>query len=374
MGCADGLRCTVLGVLCATGGVLTWAFIGARIALHPGVALGKTILEGFGATAEGLREGTGLVVVALDLDGVLRAVVILLFEALVVLSLVASITAMVFKVGVVTGSGSGTAVIEVLVSALALVNIHIATLLVVDCRLTVALDPDVAVLLYVTSRRTVTLDPDFPVDVRRVGRLRLRLRRGLGLSLGRFLVDVDVDVGFLLGGLWLVRLLVRLQSSQVAEDGAEAGLRNVELLLPVLQLLLLAEQPVDAVPDANTAAVLDVTSDALRVGRDVLQSAAHVAHASVDPFGLFRVGLEDVVDLADGEQTSHFVQVGLDAADDAHVDGIGRTDVADAFGLVEELGKLVRPSEGTSGSADGENLSFNHGGRCEDSSRELPAR
>jgi hypothetical protein len=365
MGCADGLRCTVLGV--PTGGVLTWALVGARIALHPGVALGKTVLERFRAAAEGLREGTGLVVVALGLNRVLRAVVVLLLEALVILSLVTSIAALVFKVSVVTGSGS--ALVVVLRSALALIDVHVATLLVVGCRMTVALNPDIAVFLYMTRRRTVTLDPDFPVNVRCVRRLRLRL----GLRLGRFLVDVDVDMSFLLG-LGLMRLLVRLQSSQVAEHRAETGLRDVELLLSVLQLLLLAEQPVDAVPDTDTATVLDIASDALRVRRDVLESAAHIAHASVDPFGLLRVGFEDVVDLADGEKTSHFIKVGLDAANDAHIDCIGRTDVADAFGLVEEFGKLVSTSKGTSGSTEGENLSFNHDGRCEDSSRELPAR
>lgn len=363
MGCADGLRCTVLGV--PTGGVLTWALVGARIALHPGVALRKTVLERFRAAAEGLREGTGLVVVALGLNRVLRAVVVLLLEALVILSLVTSIAALVFKVSVVTRSG--TAVVVVLRSALTLINVHVATLLVVGCRMTVALNPDIAVFLYMTRRRTVTLDPDFPVDVRRVRRLRLRLR------LGRFLVDVDVDMSFLLG-LGLMRLLVRLQSSQVAEHRAETGLRDVELLLSVLQLLLLAEQPVDAVPDTDTATVLDIASDALSVRRDVLESAAHIAHASIDPFGLLRVGFEDVVDLADGEKTSHFIKVGLDAANDAHIDCIGRTNVADAFGLVEEFGKLVSTSKGTSGSTESENLSFNHDGRCEDSSRELPAR
>lgn len=234
MGCADGLGCTVLGVLCATGGVLTWALlVGARVALHPGVALGETVLERFRAAAEGLREGTALVVVALSFDGVLRAVVVLLLEALVILSLVTGITAMLFEVSVVTGSG--TALIVVLGSALALIDVHVAMLLVVGCGLTVALNPDVAVFLYASSRRAVTLDPDFPVDVRRVCRLGLRLR------LRRFLMDVDVDVSFLLGRLGLVRLLVWLQSSQVAEHLAETGMRDVEFLLSVLQLLLLAE-------------------------------------------------------------------------------------------------------------------------------------
>jgi hypothetical protein len=261
------------------------------LALHPGVALGKTVLERFRAAAEGLSEGTALAVPALRLDGVLRAVVVLLLEALVILSLVTSIAALVFKVSVVTGSG--TAVVVVLRSALALIDVHVATLLVVGCRMTVALNPDIAVFLYMTRRCTVTLDPDFSVDVRRVRRLRL----GLGLRLGRFLVDVDVDMSFLLG-LGLMRLLVRLQSSQIAEHRAETGLRDVELLLSVLQLLLLAEQPVDAVPHADAAAVLDIAGDALRVRRGVLQSAAHVAQAAVDPHGLLRIGLEDVVDFA----------------------------------------------------------------------------
>jgi hypothetical protein len=209
--------------------------VGARVALHPGVALGETVLERFRAAAEGLREGTALVVVALSFDRVLRAVVVLLLEALVILSLVTGITAMLFEVSVVTGSG--TALIVVLGSALALIDVHVAMLLVVGCGLTVALNPDVAVFLYASSRRAVALDPDFPVDVRRVCRLGLRLR----LRLRRFLMDVDVDVSFLLGRLGLVRLLVWLQSSQVAEHLAEAGMRDVEFLLSVLQLLLLAE-------------------------------------------------------------------------------------------------------------------------------------
>jgi hypothetical protein len=128
------------------------------------------------------------------------------------------------------------------------------------------------------------------------------------------------------------------------------------------------------VPYTDTAAVFDIASDALSVRRDVLKSAAHVAHASVDPLGLLRVGFEDVVDFANGEKTSHFIKVGPDAANDAHVDCIGRTDVADALGFGEEFGKLVGTSKGTSGSTEGEDLSFNHDGRCEDSSRELPAR
>jgi hypothetical protein len=165
--------------------------------LHPGVALGKTVLERFRAAAEGLSEGTALAVPALRLDGVLRAVVVLLLEALVVLSLVADITALMllFIVSVVTGGGA--AVVVVLGSALALINVHVAMLLVVSCGLTVALHPNIAVFLYASDRRAITLDPDFPIDVRSVGRLMLML--GLGLGLRRFLMNVDVDVSLLLG-------------------------------------------------------------------------------------------------------------------------------------------------------------------------------
>ena len=274
MRCTNGLRGAVFGVRRGSRAVLTWA-LGARVALHPGIALGETVFVGFRAAAEGLGEAR--VVSALGLDGVLGAVVVLLLVALVVVRLVAAVTALLLEVGVVTGSRA--AVVEVLGSALVLVDVHVATLLVVSWGLTVALNPDIAVLLYVSRRRAITLNPDIPLDVRRVGGLGLRL----GLGLGRFLMDVDIDVRLLVGRFGLLGLLDWLQSSQVADDLAETGMRDGELLLPVLELLLLAEQPVDAVPHADAAAVLDIAGDAFRVRRDVLKGAAHVAHASVDP-------------------------------------------------------------------------------------------
>lgn len=69
------------------------------------------------------------------------------------------------------------------------------------------------------------------------------------------------------------------------------------------------------------------------------------------------------MDLADGQKTSHFIEVGSDAANDAHVDGIGWADVADTLGLGEELGELVGTSKGAGGSTEREDLSFNHDGR-----------
>lgn len=270
MRCTNGLRGAVFGIRRGSRAVLTWA-LGARIALHPGVALWEAVLVRFRAASEGLGEAR--VVVALRLDGVLRAVVVFLLVALVVVGLVAAVTTLLLEVGVVTGSRA--AVVKVLGSTLVLVDVHVATLLVVSWGLTVALNPNIAVLFYVSRRRAITLDPDIPLDVRRVG--------GLGLRLGRLLMDVDVNVRLLGGRLGLLGLLDRLQSSQVADDLAETGMRDGELLLPVLELLLLAEQPVDAVPHADAAAVLDIASDAFRVRRDVLKSAAHVAHASVDP-------------------------------------------------------------------------------------------
>jgi hypothetical protein len=115
-------------------------------------------------------------------------------------------------------------------------------------------------------------------------------------------------------------------------------------------------------PDTDTTTVFDVTSDAFSVRRNVLESAAHIAHASIDPFGLLRVGFEDVVDFADREEASHFVEVRSYAADDAYVNCIGRTDVADTFGFGEELGELVGTSNSASSGAEGEKLSFNHDG------------
>ena len=69
------------------------------------------------------------------------------------------------------------------------------------------------------------------------------------------------------------------------------------------------------------------------------------------------------MDLADGQQASHFIEVGPDAANDAHVDGVGWANVADALGLGEELGELVGTPKGTGGSTEREDLSFNHDGR-----------
>ena len=170
------------------------------------------------------------------------------------------------------------------------------------------------------------------------------------------MMDVDVDLGGLLGWLRLVGLLIRLQSSQVTEDFAETVVRNLEFFLAVLQLLFLAEEPVDAVPHANATTVLDIASDAFSVGRDVLKGAAHIAHAPVDPFGLFRVGLEDVMDFAHREKASHFLKIGAYAADDAHIDGIGWADITHTFGLGKEFGKLVGTGEGAGSGTEGKEL------------------
>lgn len=184
-------------------------------------------------------------------------------------------------------------------------------------------------------------------------------------------VDVRLLLLLLLVLLGLVGLLNGLQSGQVAEDLAETVVGNYEFLFPVLELFLLADEPVNTVPHANTAAVLNVASDALGVRGNVLEGAAHIAHAAVDPFGLFVVGLEDVVDFADREQTAHLFEIRADATDDAHVDGVGGADITNALGLCEELGELVGASESGGSRAEGDELSFGHGEQ-QDRARKLP--
>jgi hypothetical protein len=278
------------------------------------------------------------------LHRVLRAVLVLLLEALVVLGLITGVTTALVVLGLMARRCAVVVVLGTLGTlgaTVAFVDVDVAMLFEVGWRLAIAVDPDIAVFFKMLGRSTIALDPNLPVDVRGVAGLRRRC----------LLVDIDVDVRLLLGGvlgLGLVRLLDRLQSSQVAERFAQTGMRNVELLLPVLQLLLLAQEPVDAVPHADTTTILDVASDAFGVRRDVLEGTAHVAHAPVDPFGLLGVGFEDVVDLADRQQASHFIEVGSNAANDAHVDGIGGTDVAHTFGFGQEFGELIGTSKSAS--------------------------
>ena len=317
--------------------------------LHPGVALGDAVFKGLGAAAK-----RGLGVAAVLWVRAAAVVLVVLLEALGGVLLVA-------RVG-----GVVALVVEVaLVLVAAVVVVDIATLLVVGRRrgrgaTAVTLDPDIA-LLDPLSGGVVALDPDLALDV-------------LGVLGGSLAPDVDVDVGVL--GLLLLLLLLLLglllgrldglEAGQEANDLGQTGVGDGELLLPVLQLLLLAEQPVDAVTDANTAALLDVSADALRVRRDVLQGTAHIAHAAVDPLGLLGVGLEGVVDLADGQQAPHFVEVGAHAADDAHVDGVGGTDITQTLGLVQELAELVCAAEGSRRRAERKELSLRHGGERED--------
>ena len=318
--------------------------------LHPGVALGDAVFKGLRAAAK-----RGLSVAAILWVRAAAVVLVVLLEAFGGVLLVA-------RVG-----GVVALVVEVaLVLVAAVVVVDIATLLVVGRRrgrgaTAVTLDPDIA-LLDPLSGGVVALDPDLALDV-------------LGVLGGSLAPDVDVDVGVL--GLLLLLLLLLLlglllgrldglEAGQEANDLGQTGVGDGELLLPVLQLLLLAEQPVDAVTDANTAALLDVSADALRVRRDVLQGTAHIAHAAVDPLGLLGVGLEGVVDLADGQQAPHFVEVGAHAADDAHVDGVGGTDITQTLGLVQELAELVCAAEGSRRRAERKELSLRHGGERED--------
>jgi hypothetical protein len=353
----------------------------AGAALLPGFALWETLLKCFGGAAEWLRVQAVLLVGLTGLNGVLGAVVVLLLVTLVVLGLVTGVTAVVLPVAVVVvvrwRGWRRNAVVIMLGTALALVNIVLAVLLVVSWRLTVALYPNITVLLDVSGTSAFTLDVDVPVNMRGVGRVmdrsRSRDRSGSGRGL---LVDFNVDVGFLLGVLMLglVGFLDGLQGGQVAKDLAETLVGDAEFLLPVLELFLFAEEPVDAVPHANTAAIFNVASDAFRVGGNVFEGAAHVAHAAVDPFGFFRVGLEDVVDFADREQTAHLFEIRADAADDAHVDGIGWADVAHTFGLCKELCELVGAAEGRGRSAEGDELSLDHDGQTDGAwTRKLPA-
>jgi hypothetical protein len=312
--------------------------VAAVAALHPGLALGHAVLEGLGAPAKGSGGIAAVLGVAL--------VLVVLLEALggvLLVARVGGVVALEIEVALVL-----VAAVVVMARA-ALVDVDVAALLVVrGCR-AVTLNPDVALLD--TTGAVVALDPD----------LALKVLGVLGRSLAP---DVDVDVGVLglLLLLGLLGLLHRLEARQEADDLQQSGVGNDELLLAVLQLLLLAEQPVDAVTDAHAAALLDVAANALRVRRDVLQGAAHIAHAAVHPLGLLRVGLEGIVDFADGQQALHFVEVGAHAADDAHVDGVGGTDIAQALGLVEELAELVCAAEGSRRRTERKDLALDHGG------------
>lgn len=266
---------------------------------------------------------------------------VVLLITLIIVGFVARLT------GIAPALDVNIALHKVLRAALTFINIDVTMLFVMSRRLTIALNPDVAVLLD-PSRSSITLDPDLSVDP-----LRSVLRS--------FVFDVDVDVGFLLGRrLGPLRLLDRLEGSQVTEDFAQARMRNLQFLLPVFKLLFLAQEPVNAVPDTNTTAILDIAGDALRMWRDVLQRAAYVSHGAIDPFGLLRVGFEGVMDLADREKATDFVKVGAYAADDAHVDCIGRADVTKAFGFVHKFAELVGTAQSGRGGADGEEFSFRH--------------
>ena len=312
---------------------------------------------------------------------------VLLLEALIVVGLVAGVTAVLFPVGIVVvrrRRRSTAAVIVVLGATLAFIDIDLTVFLVVGRRLVVALNPDIAMFLNTPGSTGIAFNVDVPVNVRRVGRVvgmsgsgsrsmsgsRRRRRRSL-------LMNLNVDVRLLLlllvllGMLGLVGLLNRLQSGQVAEDLAETVVGNCEFLFSVLKLFLLAEQPVNTVPHADAAAILNVASDAFSMGRNVLEGAAHIAHAAVDPFGFFVVGLEDVVDFADREQTAHLFEIRADATDDAHVDGVGWTDITHPLGLCEELGELVGASESGGSRAEGDEVSFDHGEQ-QDRARKLP--
>lgn len=311
---------------------------------------------------------------------------VLLLEALVVVGLVAGLTAVVFPVGIVVVRRRGrttAAVIVVLGATLAFIDIDLTVFLVVGRRLVVALNPDITVFLNAPGSTSILLNVDVPVNVRRVGSVvgmsgsRNRSMGGSRRWRRSLLMNFNVDVRLLLlllvflGMLGLVGLFNGLESGQVAEDLAKTVVGNCEFLFSVLELFLLAEQPVNTVPHANTAAVLNVASDAFSMGRNVLEGAAHIAHAAVDPFGLFVVGLEDVVDFADREQTAHLLEIRADATDDAHVDGVGWTDITNPLGLCEEFGELVGASESGGSRAEGDELSFDHGEQ-QDRARKLP--
>lgn len=276
----------------------------------------------------------------------LRAALILvvLLEALLILGLVARtaglLTALDVDVALLVLRGA-------LVMVVVLIDVDVAVLLKVGLRAAmITLDVNIAVLLNAPGGSITVVNVDLPLDLLSV--------------LGCVLVDVDIDVGLFLGRLGLWRRLDGLQTGQEAENLAETVVRDVQLLLSVLKLLLLAQQPVHAVPDANASTVLHIASDALGVRRDVLKRATDVSHGAIDPFGLLRIRLEGVVDFADGKKALDFVEIGSHAANNAHVDGIRRTNVANAFGLVQELAELVGTANRTRGGAEGEDLSFNH--------------
>jgi hypothetical protein len=286
----------------------------------------------------------------MTLLGVLAAVLVVLLVAVIILGLVA-----VVEMARVAATMDVDVGLDVLVTRAVLVDVDVGVLLIARRALAVALNIDFALD---TPGGSVALDEDLTLD----------LLMGV---LGRIAMDVDVDVGFLVGVLVRVLLLLllgplglldRLQSGQVAQDFGKTGVGNVELLLSVLELLLLAEQPVEAVTNTNAASGFDVSTDALRVRRDVLKGAAHVSHGAVHPARLLRVGLEGIVDFADREETTNFIEVGTDATNDAHVDSVGWTDIADSFGLVHELSNLVGTADCRRCSTEGEELSFNHGG------------
>jgi hypothetical protein len=137
---------------------------------------------------------------------------------------------------------------------------------------------------------------------------------------------------------------------------------DVELLLSVLELLLLAQQPVKSVTDANAASCFNITTDALGVWRDVLEGTTNVSHGAIHPSRLFGIGFEGIVDFADRQQASNFIKIRADATNDAHVDGIRWTNIANTFGFVHELAELVGAADCRGSGAHGEKLSFNHGG------------
>jgi hypothetical protein len=177
--------------------------------------------------------------------------------------------------------------LDVLMGSTMLVNVDVGVFLIARRALAIAFNPDVALLD--TPGSSVALNKHLALDP-------------FGSMLGWCVaLDVDVDVGLFLWRLGLLGFFDRFQSGQVTEHLAETGVREVELLLSVLELLLLAKQPVDAVSDANAASGFNVTTDTLGVGCDVLERATDVSHGAIHPSWLLRVGLERIVDFADGE-------------------------------------------------------------------------
>lgn len=180
----------------------------------------------------------------------------------------------------------------------------------------VVLDPRLALLGYPPRAMLASLDPDLPlVPVRSfvVPHVDVDVHMLVDVHIAACVVAVVLLVVFMLLVLLVlfVGLLarVRLDGGEVSDNLGQAGVGDGDLLLAVLELLLLAQQPVDAVAQADTATVVDVARYTLGVRGDVLQGAAHVAHGTVHPLGLFGVRFESIVDFLDGEQTAHFVEV-----------------------------------------------------------------